>query len=341
MGNVGGVEDCWTKNYSGAPSDAAHRQRDVLMQAGESSVLVPLSTSPSSLRSANRYGANARNNGDQYCAPRVVRGPPCRGCARPDDARSSTRRCGPQQSAYGDTMTAEYKILVIDDDDDLRRSLQDQLGMVGEFKVLAAETAANAIDVIKKEHPDLVVLDVGLPDMDGRELCKHLRKHHFKKPILMLTGNTTDADQILGFDSGANDYVTKPFKFPVLLARIRVHLRQHEQSEDAVFAIGPYVFKPSGKILFSQMGSKIHLTEKETLMLKLLYGASGKAISREKLMDEVWGSDSDAASRTLDTHIYRLRQKIEKEPSRPQLLVTEDGGYKLALRANASSRFVC
>jgi len=108
-----------------------------------------------------------------------------------------------------------------------------------------------------------------------------------------------------------------------------------------MFAIGPYVFKPSRKILFSPMGSKIHLTEKETLMLKLLYGASGKAISREKLMDEVWGSDSDAASRTLDTHIYRLRQKIEKEPSRPQLLVTEDGGYKLALRANASSRFVC
>ena len=96
----------------------------------------------------------------------------------------------------------------------------------------------------------------------------------------MLTGNSSDADQILGFDSGANDYITKPFNFAVLLARIRVHLRQHEQSEDAVFAIGPYVFKPSGKILFSQMGSKIHLTEKETLMLKLLYGASGNEMNK-------------------------------------------------------------
>ena len=193
---------------------------------------------------------------------------------------------------------------------------------------MTAETAANGIDLIRKEHPDLVVLDVGLPDMDGREVCKHLRKQHFKKPILMLTANSTDADQILGFNSGANDYITKPFNFAVLLARIRVHLRQHEQSEDAVFAIGPYSFKPAEKVLFCQRGSKIRLTEKETLMLKRLHGASGKVVSREELMREVWGTNSDAASRTLDTHIYRLRQKIEKKSSRPELLVTEDGGYK-------------
>src|SRR5438067_13322185 len=144
--------------------------------------------------------------------------------------------------------------------------------------------------------------------MDGREMCKHLRKHGFKKPILMLTGSSSDADQVLGFDSGANDYITKPFKFAVLLARIRVHLRQHEQSEDAVFAIGPYSFKPAAKMLLNQKGSKIHLTEKEALMLKHLYGARGRAVTREELLQKVWGYNSGVESHTLETHVYRLRQ---------------------------------
>jgi DNA-binding response OmpR family regulator len=231
-------------------------------------------------------------------------------------------------------MIAKRKILVIEDDDDLRQSLQEQLTMTDEYRVFAAETAARGIELIKNELPDLLVLDVGLPDMDGREVCKRLRKQHFKKPIILITGNSTDADQILGFDSGANDYVIKPFKFPVLVARIRVHLRQHDQGEDAVFVIGPYSFKPAGKVLFCQKGCKIRLTEKETLMLKRLYEAGGKAVSREHLMREVWGCYSHAASRTLDTHIYRLRQKIEKTSSRSELLVTEDHGYRLTPNGN-------
>jgi DNA-binding response OmpR family regulator len=234
-------------------------------------------------------------------------------------------------------MIVKRKILVIDDDDDLRQSLQEQITLTDEYKVFAAETAAKGIELIKDQLPDLLVLDVGLPDMDGREVCKRLRKQHFKKPILLLAGNSTDADQILGFEWGANDYVTKPFKFPVLLARIRVHLRQHDQGEDAVFVIGPYSFKPAGKVLFCQRGSKIRLTEKETLMLKRLNEAGGKAVSRKDLMREVWGCNSDAASRTLDTHIYRLRQKIEKESSRSELLITEGHGYRLILNGNPSS----
>ena len=226
-------------------------------------------------------------------------------------------------------MNTQRKILIVDDDDDLRQSLEEQLMMNGEFEVLTAETAAKGIDVIKKEHLDLVVLDVGLPDMDGREMCKHVRKHGFKKPILMLTGNSSDADQILGFNSGANDYITKPFKFAVLLARIRVHLRQHEQSDDAVFAIGPYSFKPAAQILLNQRGSKIHLTEKETLTLKYLYRAGEKAVTREVLLQEVWGYNSGVTTHTLETHIYRLRQKMEKDPSHAELLVYESGGYKL------------
>ena len=232
-------------------------------------------------------------------------------------------------------MITERKILIVDDDDDLRQSLKEQLAMTGEFEVLTAETAAKGIEVVEKEQLDLVVLDVGLPDMDGREMCKHVRKHGFKMPILMLTGNSSDADQILGFDSGANDYITKPFKFTVLLARIRVQMRQFEQSDDAVFAIGPYSFKPAAKILLNEKGSKIHLTEKETLTLKYLYRAGEKAVKREVLLQEVWGYRSGVTTHTLETHIYRLRQKIEKDPSHAELLVYEGGGYKLRTNARA------
>jgi DNA-binding response OmpR family regulator len=231
------------------------------------------------------------------------------------------------------SMISKRKILIVDDDDDLRQSLEEQLAMTAEFEILTAETAAKGIEMVKKEQLDLVVLDVGLPDMDGREMCKHLRKHGFKNPIVMLTGNSSDAGQILGFESGANDYVTKPFKFGVLLARIRVHLREHEQSEDAVFAIGPYSFKPASKMLLSQKGARIHLTDKESSMLKHLYRAGEKVVTRKMLLQEVWGYNTGVTTHTLETHIYRLRKKIEKDPAHAELLVTESGGYKL--RPNA------
>jgi DNA-binding response OmpR family regulator len=145
----------------------------------------------------------------------------------------------------------------------------------------------------------------------------------------MLTGRVSDADQILGLDAGANDYVTKPFKFPVLLARIRTQLRQHEQSEDAVFAIGPYTFKPASKLLIDEKGRKLRLTEKETSILKFLYRSGDKVVSRETLLHEVWGYNASVTTHTLETHIYRLRQKIEKEPSNAEILITEAGGYRL------------
>ena len=156
-----------------------------------------------------------------------------------------------------------------------------------------------------------------------------MRKGGFKSPIIMLTGNDSDADMVLGLDSGANDYVTKPFKFAVLLARIRAQLRQHEQSEDAVFPIGPYTFKPASKILQGEGGSKIRLTEKETSILKYLFRAGEKVVTREVLLQEVWGYNANVTTHTLETHIYRLRQKIEKDPAKAELLITETGGYKL------------
>jgi DNA-binding response OmpR family regulator len=145
----------------------------------------------------------------------------------------------------------------------------------------------------------------------------------------MLTGHDTDSDTILGLESGANDYIAKPFRFAVLLARIRAQLRQHEASEDAVFSVGPYSFRPGSKMLTTAAAKKVRLTEKETAILRFLYRAGQMPVSRETLLQEVWGYNSGVTTHTLETHIYRLRQKIEKDAANPEILVTEAGGYKL------------
>ena len=183
--------------------------------------------------------------------------------------------------------------------------------------------------MLREEQIDLLIMDVGLPDMDGREAVKIARKNGYKAPIIMLTGHDTDSDTILGLEAGANDYVTKPFRFAVLLARIRAQLRQHEQSEDATFNVGPYVFKPGQKLFHTADGQKIRLTEKEASIIRYLYRAGQKVVTRDMLLEEVWGYNSGVTTHTLETHVYRLRQKIEEDPSNARILVTENGGYKL------------
>ena len=223
------------------------------------------------------------------------------------------------------------KILLVDDDEDLREALSEQLLMTEDFDVYEGSSGAEALEKIKQQSYDLMVLDVGLPDTDGRELCRLIRKQGIKCPILMLTGHDTDSDTILGLDAGANDYITKPFKFPVLLARLRAQLRQHEQSEDAIFSLGPYTFKPSIKILVTADDKKIRLTEKETNILKFLYRATEQVVPRDILLHEVWGYNASVTTHTLETHIYRLRQKIEPDPGKASILITENGGYRLSL----------
>ena len=226
-------------------------------------------------------------------------------------------------------MSNACQLLVVDDDQDLRDTLAEQLRLYDEFEVLTAGTAAEAAELAKGERIDLVIMDVGLPDMDGREAVRQMRRNGFRGPIIMLTAQGSDADTVLGLDAGANDYVTKPFKFAVLLARIRAQLRQHEASEDAIFRIGPYTFRPGAKLLVNEKGSKLKLTEKETAILRYLYRAGQKVVSRDTLLSEVWGYNANVTTHTLETHIYRLRQKIENNPSSARLLVTEPGGYKL------------
>ncbi len=221
------------------------------------------------------------------------------------------------------------KILIADDDDDLRDALAEQLALYDEFDPIQEKDARSAMARAQRERPDLVIMDVGLPDMDGRDAVKEMRASGFKNPVIMLTGHDGEADQVMGLESGANDYVTKPFRFAVLLARMRAHLRQHETSDDASFRIGPYTFQPGSKQLVTDGGGKLRLTEKETAILRFLYRAGEDVVSREILLKEVWGYNAAVTTHTLETHIYRLRQKIETDPTKAVLLVTEAGGYKL------------
>lgn len=226
--------------------------------------------------------------------------------------------------------TTGKKILLVDDDAALRQSLAEQLQLHEEFQIDLVDTGTRALDKVRSDHFDTILLDVGLPDMDGREVCRLMRRNGLKSPIIMLTGADTEADTILGLDAGANDYIVKPFRLGVLLARIRAQLRQHEQSEDAVFAVGPYTFRPAAKLMLENgTNKKIRLTEKEAAILKYLYRAGEKVVGRETLLNEVWGYNAGVTTHTLETHVYRLRQKIEVDPAKAEILITEPGGYRL------------
>jgi DNA-binding response OmpR family regulator len=228
-------------------------------------------------------------------------------------------------------MTTGKQVLLADDDSTLLEMLGEQLQLHEEFATVAAESGTKALELARANYFDVILLDVGLPDMDGREVCRLMRRNGVTSPIIMLTGADTDANTILGLDSGANDYITKPFRLGVLLARLRAHILQHERSDDAVFTIGPYTFQPSAKLLINNEDEKkVRLTDKETAILKYLYRAGEKVVGRDVLLDEVWGYNADVTTHTLETHVYRLRQKIELDPSNARILVTEPGGYRFA-----------
>ena len=227
-------------------------------------------------------------------------------------------------------MNSTNMILVVDDDVALRRELAEQLTLHESFEIREAGTGKEALELAKAHPFAAVLLDVGLPDMDGRDVCRLLRKQGVKAPVIMLTAHSGDADTILGLDSGANDYITKPFRLGVLLARLRAQLRQFELSDDAVFQLGPYSFKPAAKMLVRGDNRKIHLTEKETNILKFLYRAQDGVVPRDVLLHEVWGYNAGVTTHTLETHVYRLRQKIEPDPGSARILLTEAGGYRLS-----------
>jgi hypothetical protein len=229
-------------------------------------------------------------------------------------------------------MSGERPILLVDDDASLRAMLVEQLSVDGEFTAVEAETLAQAEALMNAADAryDALILDVSLPDGDGRDLCARLRRQGHKLPVIMLTGSDDEASVVRGLDAGANDYVAKPFRLAELLARLRAQLRIFENSEDATFVIGPYLFRPSAKLLHDTVRNKrIRLTEKEAAILKFLYRSSTTSVARQVLLNEVWGYNAAVTTHTLETHIYRLRQKIEPDPANLKLLLTEGGGYRL------------
>ena len=229
-------------------------------------------------------------------------------------------------------MAGPRPVLIVDDDAALRATLCEQLALEGEFAPEEAGTASEAEQVLTGANSrfDAVLLDIGLPDGDGCDFCVKLRREGKKMPVIMLTGADAESDVVRGLDAGANDYIAKPFRLNELLARLRAQLRVFDNSEDAIFMIGPYSFRPSAKLLMeAARNRKIRLTEKESAILKYLYRAGGRPVGRQVLLNEVWGYNSAVTTHTLETHIYRLRQKIEPDPTHARLLLTEGGGYKL------------
>ena len=223
------------------------------------------------------------------------------------------------------------RLLIVEDDRDLARALAEQLSLHEDIAAEVAATGLEALDAVRDRHFDGLIVDIGLPGMDGRDLCRLVRREGFRRPVIMLTAADSEADQILALDAGANDYVTKPFSLGVLLARLRAHLRQHEFAEDAVLRIGPFSFSPGEKLLVDAEGQRVRLTEKETRLLKYLYRRRGRPASQERLLKDVWGYGANVETHTVETHVFQLRRKIGQDGAGDALIVTEKEGYRLAL----------
>lgn len=239
-------------------------------------------------------------------------------------------------------MTEGKRILIVDDDDLLAEMLTEQLLALGGYQCVAVADGEAGFEEAKSTHFDLILLDINLPGTNGIDVCRDLRSAGVRSPIVMLTVDDSEDAVVAGLDAGATDYVTKPFKIGVLLARIRAHIRQFEHSEDAVLAIGPFAFRPGAKTLTRTDGAghdaarPVRLTDKEAQILKFLYMRAQKhstdhngVVSRDELLDEVWGYNAAVTTHTLETHVYRLRQKMERDPSHAELLLTAPGGYAL------------
>ncbi len=222
-------------------------------------------------------------------------------------------------------------ILVIDDDNDLRKALCEQLMQEEDFKVQNAQDFKNGWEMLLEGNFDALILDLDLPDGNGLDLCKRAREHDITIPIIMLTGHTEEQETVEAFNLGANDYITKPFRYNELRARLYSHLNQFESSGNSTYTVGPWRFRPVAKELVS-LGDqrKVRLTDKECAIIRYLLRNQGHPVTRNQMLRDIWDYHRDVSTHTLETHIYRLRQKIETDPNK-NLLMTENSGYMLNL----------
>jgi two-component system alkaline phosphatase synthesis response regulator PhoP len=222
------------------------------------------------------------------------------------------------------------RILIVDDEPEMVRGLEDNLRFEG-YQTLSATDGRSGLALALSEAPDLLILDVMMPDMSGWDLCQELRAKGLDIPVIMLTARGEEADRVRGLELGADDYVTKPFGLRELLARIRAVLRRpgpRQKFEE--FAFGDVRIRLRGRQAF-RAGHEVRLTRKEFDLLRYLVEHRGEVITRDRLLDEVWGYEQFPTTRTVDTHVLRLRQKFEQDPEHPVYILTAHGqGYRFA-----------
>jgi DNA-binding response OmpR family regulator len=222
------------------------------------------------------------------------------------------------------------KILIIEDEQDLARGLEINLTREG-YRVLKASTGPDGLRLAIKENPHLIVLDLMLPGMNGLDVCRELRQKGFQTPIIMLTAKAEEIDRVVGLELGADDYVTKPFGLRELLARIRVQLRRPPSrpcGELARYRFGE-VEVDFEKCRTTRKEQPVELTAKEYDVLRLLIRFRGEVVTRDRMLNEVWGYEASPTTRTVDNHILRLRQKLEDDSANPQYILSVYGeGYR-------------
>lgn len=220
-------------------------------------------------------------------------------------------------------------ILLIEDEEAMLRGLRDAFEHHG-YRIVTADDGEVGLELVEKEQPDLIVLDVMLPGMDGFDVCRELRKRGYSAPILMLTARGEEVDKVVGLEIGADDYITKPFSTRELLARVKAHLRR---SAEKTPKLSEYQFGDV-KVNFAKFkafkkGKPIDLTSTEFSLLELLIEHRNDVVSREQILNKVWGYETYPDSRTVDSHILNLRQKLESDPHKPEHILTVHGlGYK-------------
>jgi len=221
-------------------------------------------------------------------------------------------------------------ILIVEDEADLARGLEINLRREG-YEVLKAGTGDHGLHLALNENPDLILLDVMLPGMNGFDVCRQLRQKGFDAPIIMLTARGEEIDRVLGLELGADDYVQKPFGLRELIARIRVRLRRSKPAASP--PVSHYCFGTVEldfeKCRVTRSGKALDLTAKELEIMKLLVRNRNQNVTRDRLLNEVWGYESTPTTRTVDNHILRLRQKLENDPASPEYILSVYGeGYK-------------
>ena len=222
-------------------------------------------------------------------------------------------------------------ILTVEDNEHLLETLVEQLGLEEDLTVRGVITIEEGRQELAQLIPDILLLDVSLPDGDGRDFCRWIRAQGYSFPILMLTAQNGEMDTIDGLEAGANDYIAKPLRLRELIARIRVHLAQYQLRADARIAIGPFLFNPGNKTLSHQeSGKMLNLTEKENAIIRYLASKNGKTVGKDELLKQVWGYNELITTHTLETHIYRLRQKMGYVDEK-QVLVTGRNGYSIEI----------